>query len=161
MPAYCNGVYGIKPSSGRLPYHLLKGYLQDGAEAVGILCVNGVIAASMRDCELLVRSVSQAEPWLRDPSCAYLPWTESNKIKRPLVFGVISEDHDTSPLPPVRRVLNETCIKLKEAGHEVIDIDFHRSAELSQNAVNFFKIDGGKVLLLVTVLRDVLMENRH
>lgn len=154
MPAYCNGIYGVKPSSGRLPYHLLKGYLQNGAECVGILCVNGVIASSVRDCEMLLRYVSQAEPWLRDPSCAYLPWPISGIPERPLVFGVIREDHDTSPLPPVRRVLHETCLKLEKAGHEVVEIDFHRSAELAQVAVDFFKIDGGKVspLLLVDSL---------
>lgn len=148
MPAYCNGVYAVKPSSGRLPYHKLKGYLQDGAETVGILCVNGVIASSVRDCELLLRSVSQAEPWLYDPSCAYLPWPTSSPLSRPFVLGVIREDHETSLLPPVSRVLTETCLKVVEAGHEVVELEFHRSVELSENAVNFFKIDGGKVVLL-------------
>jgi Asp-tRNA(Asn)/Glu-tRNA(Gln) amidotransferase A subunit family amidase len=136
----------VKPSSGRLPYHLLKGYLTPGAESVGILCVNGVIAVSMRDCDLLLRSVAEAEPWLSDPGCSYLPWEKREVPSHPLAFGVIREDHESTMLPPVRRALEETCEKLRAAGHEIIELgEFYRSAELTQNAQNLFKIEGGKV----------------
>ncbi|OAP55797.1 hypothetical protein AYL99_09949 [Fonsecaea erecta] len=146
IPAYCNGVYAVKPSSGRLPYHLLQGYLTDGAETVGILCVNGVLAVSMRDCELLLRSVSDAEPWLYDPGCSYLPWESQPLPERPLVFGIIREDHETTPLPPLLRILRETSDKLRAAGHEVVDMEFYKCAELAQNAVGHFKLEGGKAL---------------
>ncbi|EXJ70781.1 uncharacterized protein A1O5_05771 [Cladophialophora psammophila CBS 110553] len=146
IPAYCNGVYAVKPSSGRLPYHRLQGYLTDGAETVGILCVNGVLAVSMRDCELLLRSISDAEPWLYDPGCSYLPWDSQPLLERPLVFGVIWEDHETTPLPPLLRILRETCDKLRTNGHEVIDMEFYKCAELAQNAVGNFKLEGGKAL---------------
>jgi amidase len=61
--------------------------------------------------------------------------------------GIIREDDETSLLPPVARVLSETCKKLEAAGHEIVELDFHRSAEIPANAVNFFKIDGGKVCI--------------
>ena len=138
-------MYAIKPSSGRLPYHRLQGYLTLGAEAIGILCVNGVMAVSMRDCDLLLRCVSDAEPWLYDPGCATLPWDASPLPNRPLVFGIILEDHETTPLPPLLRIMKETCDKLRAAGHEVIEIDFYKCAELATNAVGHFKLEGGKV----------------
>ncbi|OIW28582.1 amidase [Coniochaeta ligniaria NRRL 30616] len=146
IPAYCNGVYAIKPSSGRLPYHKLRGYLSLGAEAIGILCVNGVMAISMRDCDLLLRTVSDAEPWLLDPGFSYLPWDNSPLPDRPLVIGIIVEDHETSPLPPLIRIMRETCDKLRAAGHEVVEMDFYKCAELAQNAVGHFKVEGGKAL---------------
>ncbi|OAG38195.1 hypothetical protein AYO21_07528 [Fonsecaea monophora] len=146
IPAYCNGVYAVKPSSGRLPYHRLQGYLTEGAETVGILCVNGVLAVSMRDCELLLRAISDAEPWLYDPGCSYLPWDSQPLPEQPLVFGVIWEDHETTPLPPLLRILRETCDKLRAAGHEVVDMEFYKCAELAKNAVGHFKLEGGKAL---------------
>ncbi|KAL1844710.1 hypothetical protein VTK73DRAFT_1990 [Phialemonium thermophilum] len=154
IPAYCNGVYAIKPSSGRLPYHKLRGYLTEGAEAIGILCVNGVMAVSLRDCDHLLRSVTDAEPWLYDPGCSYSPWDPSPLPERPLVFGVILEDHETTPLPPLQRIAREACDKLRAAGHEVIEIDFYRCAELAKNAVGHFKLEGGKALDATRALTD-------
>jgi Asp-tRNA(Asn)/Glu-tRNA(Gln) amidotransferase A subunit family amidase len=100
----------------------------------------------MRDCELLLRSVSEAEPWLSDPGCAYLPWETRGTPSQPLAFGVIREDHESRMLPPVRRALDETCEKLRAAGHEIIEMgEFYKSAELTKNAQDLFKIEGGKV----------------
>jgi hypothetical protein len=55
------------------------------------------------------------------------------------------EDHDTSLLPPVTRILRETCEKIRAAGHEVVDLEFYKSEELSDNAVALFQVEGGKV----------------
>ncbi|OAA54374.1 Amidase [Niveomyces insectorum RCEF 264] len=146
IPAYCNGVYALKPSSGRLPYHRLRGYLTGGAEAIGVLCVNGVMAVSMRDCNCLLRSVTEAEPWLYDPGCSYLPWEALPLPTTPLVFGVIFEDHETTLLPPLKRIMEEACSKLRAVGHEVIEIEFYKCAELAKNAIGHFKLEGGKVI---------------
>lgn len=145
IPAYCNGVYAIKPSSGRLPYHRLQGYLTDGAENIGILCVNGVMAVSARDCEYLLRVVTEAEPWLYDPGCQYMPWIPDPVPNRPLVIGLITDDRDTAALPPIRRVIAETCKKLQDAGHEIVDVEIHKLSELAKNALALFQIEGGKV----------------
>lgn len=67
-------------------------------------------------------------------------------VTKTTAFGVIREDHETQPLPPVKRVLDETTAKLLAAGHEIIEIDFFKSAELAQNALDHFKVDGGKAL---------------
>lgn len=138
-------MYGLKPSSGRLPYHGVKGHFFAGAEVTGILCVSGVIAVSLRDCELLLRTISESQPWLEDPSCSFLPWKPMDPIRLPLVVGVISDEPATTLLPPVRRVLEETANCVRMAGHEVIELEFHKCAELNQVALNFAKIDGGRV----------------
>lgn len=44
----------------------------------------------------------------------------------------------------MKRVLDETMAKLRAAGHEIIEIEFFKSEELAQNALDHFKVDGGK-----------------
>ena len=148
-PAYCNGICGIKPSSGRIPYHLIKGQWANGAETAGILCVNGVLARSSQDCELIMREISRAEPWLVDPGCIYSPWQDVQTPKDPLVIGVIREEGEANLLPPVKRTLDTVAEKIKTAGHEIVELEFYRTLDLSEVAVNFFKVDGGKHLMSV------------
>ncbi|KAK9465689.1 amidase signature domain-containing protein [Lipomyces arxii] len=146
VPAYSNGVYAIKPSSGRLPYHNMKGYWEPGSEVAGILCVNAPMAVSYRDCEMLIRVIADAEPWLYDPSCQYLPWLKLEPLARPLSLGVIRFDGEIQTMPPVTRVLNELVEKLKIAGHDIVELELYRAEEISENAVDFFTADGGKFL---------------
>lgn len=125
----------------------MKGYLTEGAELIGILCVNGIIAVSLRDCELILRSIAEAEPWLHDPGCAYLPWDPSPLPSRPLTIGVIREDHECHVLPPIRRTLDVTCSKLEAAGHELVDMELYICDELAKNATDFFQLEGAAVTL--------------
>ncbi|KAK9449118.1 amidase signature domain-containing protein [Limtongia smithiae] len=146
VPAYTHGVYAMKPSSGRLPYYGVKGYWEPGAETAGILCVNAPMAVSFRDCELLMKTITDAEPWLYDPSCQYLPWNEPAPLGRKLALGVIRFDTEVQTLPPVRRALEETVAKLKAAGHDLVEMELYRAGEISDNAVDIFKVDGGAFL---------------
>ncbi|KAK7204916.1 general amidase-like protein [Myxozyma melibiosi] len=147
VPAYTHGVYSLKPSSGRVPYHNVKGYLEPGAETAGILCVNAPMAVSVRDLEFVMKCMSDAEPWLYDPSCQYLPWNEPKPLDRKLSIGVIRFDTEVQTLPPVARVLDETVEKLKAAGHEIVELELYLADEISANAVDHFKVDGGAFLL--------------
>ncbi|KAK9480277.1 amidase signature domain-containing protein [Lipomyces japonicus] len=147
VPAYTHGIYAIKPSSGRLPYHNMKGYLEPGAETVGVLCVNAPMAVSYRDCELIMRVIADAEPWLYDPSCQYLPWIKPAPLGRPLALGIIRSDTENQTLPPVARVLNETVDKLKTSGVDIVELELYKAEEISDNAVDFFTVDGGDFLV--------------
>ncbi|KAK9462318.1 amidase signature domain-containing protein [Lipomyces oligophaga] len=147
VPAYTHGIYSIKPSSGRIPYHNMKGYLEPGAETAGILCVNAPMAVSYRDLEMLMRVVAEAEPWLYDPSCQYMPWIVPKPVDGPLSIGVIRFDTEVQTLPPIARVLDETVEKLKAAGHDIIELELFKGDEISDNAVDHFKVDGGAFLL--------------
>ncbi|KAK9385519.1 amidase signature domain-containing protein [Lipomyces mesembrius] len=146
VPAYSHGIYSTKPSSGRLPYHNMKGYLEPGAETVGVLCVNAPMAVSYRDCEMLMRVIAETEPWLYDPSCQYLPWIQPKPLRRTLSLGVIRFDGEVQTLPPITRALNEVCDKLKAAGHEIIELELYKFQDISDNAVDFFTADGGEFL---------------
>ncbi|GEM12727.1 fatty-acid amide hydrolase [Rhodotorula toruloides] len=119
IPAAMCGVYGFKPSFGRLPFLSGKGV---GGGAEFIYPVWGPLARSIPDLELLMRSVISSEPWKIDPTCVPMPWTPVS-LDRPLRIGVLRDNGMVRPHPPIRRMLDETVSKLRAAGHEVIDWD--------------------------------------
>lgn len=143
VPAYANGVYGFKPSSGRIPYYNIKGYWPPGEEYNGILCVDGPIAVSMRDCELIVKSISGTKPWLYDPTCICSPWPQEVPAKEKLSIGVIKVD----TLEPITSILKEAIAKLEAAGHEIVEVEFLEEEKLQDIASELFKVDGGEYLI--------------
>ncbi|KAK7203246.1 amidase signature domain-containing protein [Myxozyma melibiosi] len=140
VPAYANGCFGIKPSSGRNPYHNIKGYWPDGEDVTGVLCVDGPITTSARDLELILKSIAIQEPWLVDPSCARLPWVDPEPLDRPLRIGVINS---VKTYEPITSIFKDFQSKVAAAGHELVEIDLHKVTELADIATRFFKADGG------------------
>ncbi|PHH91282.1 hypothetical protein CDD83_1092 [Cordyceps sp. RAO-2017] len=119
VPAAFNGVYGFKPSVGRVPLFGLECTMV-GFES--IMAVAGPIGRSVDDLELFFQVVSDAKPWLTEPLLA-TPWTsqtesmQSSKLK----IGIMTWDEVVLPHPYITRVIGEVAAKLKEAGHEVFD----------------------------------------
>ncbi|OJD32556.1 amidase [Diplodia corticola] len=140
IPALCNGVYGFKPTANRLPFggNAAPGRLGSPSPIVPL---SGPLATSLRDCELLVRSIVSAEPWLLDDSALNLPWrstsppaSSTTTTKTPLRLGLITED-PTRPLhPPVLRALRTAASKLSAAGHTIVPLD-EPSASASASAL--------------------------
>ncbi|BGP34337.1 hypothetical protein JCM10296v2_006152 [Rhodotorula toruloides] len=152
MPAAMCGVYGFKPTCGRLP---ILGGAGVGAGAEFVLPTWGRLARSIPDLELLLRSVISSDPWKIDPTCVPIPWTPV-KLDRPLRIGVLRDNGMVRPHPPIRRMLDETVEKLKAAGHEVIDWDVAPLHIKAHNlAFSFFHQDGG------AMLRATLQDEPH
>lgn len=142
IPAMCNGLYGIKPGSNRVPYTGQTGTAKDGSSNIGLPASAGPLATSMRDCELLLRVVSDARPWERDPSLAFGVWEEQGEVqKRPLI-GVMRTDDLIAPLPPVAKVLDEVVETLRKSGVEVIEISSPEFKKCQSLGNAFFGIDG-------------------
>ncbi|KZZ95855.1 general amidase [Moelleriella libera RCEF 2490] len=91
IPAFCNGLYGIKPSCGRVPISAGRQQQQQqqrqGEEEVHGLAVSppgvaemgltpsaGPLATSIRDCEMFLRVVADSCPWEKDAAVIYGPW---------------------------------------------------------------------------------------
>ena len=139
----CGGLYGIKPSAGRIPYVGQENGRRKGASNIGLPASAGPIAVSLRDCELFLKTVSDARPWERDPSLAYGLWSEQGSIERKPLLGVIRQDGLITPLPPVSKALDETVRSLRSSGLEVIEIDAPAFKKCQSLANKFFGIDGG------------------
>ncbi|TVY85059.1 putative amidase [Lachnellula suecica] len=142
IPAMVNGVYGIKPSSRRVPDAGLESGAKPGARQVGLTASAGPIAVSMRDCELFLKTVSNAQPWEKDPDCIYGRWEEQGSMAKKPLLGVIRTDDLITPLPPVSKALDEAVQTLRKSGVEVVEIDAPAFKKCQSLANSFFGIDG-------------------
>lgn len=122
IPALCNGIYGFKPSSDRIPY---SGQTSAGRlGSPGFPAAAGPLANSFADLELLMKSVIDARPWDLDAQALAIPWnTTGVEKKNKLRIGLLKEDLKWPAWPPVRRALDTAAKKLADAGHEVIELD--------------------------------------
>ncbi|KAI6792217.1 amidase [Hortaea werneckii] len=137
IPAMCNGLVGVKPSHGRVPYAGQEAGSLPGSSKLGIEATAGPIARTVRDCELLLRVVGDASPWLFDPDVLPHSWTQqlpllpspSSHPTRPLRVGVVRNDGHTIPLPPIANLMEELSHHLRHPALppwqpiEVIDLD--------------------------------------
>ena len=115
-----NGVYGLKPSSTRLPYQGVS-VSTDGQEHVP--SVIGPMTRNMESLVTVTKAVIDANPWDQDPKCCPVPWRSAvyqDALSRPLVIAVMRDDGVVRCHPPVLRVLDQVASKLQKAGHEII-----------------------------------------
>ncbi|KAK5691591.1 hypothetical protein LTR97_011585 [Elasticomyces elasticus] len=144
IPAHMSGLYGLKPSSGRLPYHGVP-VSTEGQEHIP--SVIGPLARSLSSIHLVTKAVIDAAPWRLDPKMVPLPWREdtySEMQSRRLVIGLLVDDGVVKVQPPVERVLRDVAAKLRRAGHEVIDWDASGHQECIQIMDQYYTADGGE-----------------
>ncbi|KAI7152552.1 amidase [Hortaea werneckii] len=121
IPAICNGLVGVKPSHGRVPYAGQEAGSLPGSSKLGIEATAGPIARTVRDCELLLRVVGDASPWLFDPDVLPHSWTQqlpliphpSSRPTQPLRIGIVRSDGHALPLPPIANLMDEISHHLR------------------------------------------------
>jgi amidase len=107
--------------STRLPYQGVS-VSTDGQEHVP-----SVIGPMSRDLDSLIavtKAVVDAAPWDQDPKCCPIPWRSdlfTSAQSKPLVIAVMRDDGVVRPHPAVSRVLDDVVVKLKQAGHDIVD----------------------------------------
>lgn len=128
IPAAFNGLYGLRPSSGRFPYEGIANSM-DGQNS--ILSVVGPLARSVATLRLLAKSILTQEPWLHDPLVHEIPWRDSHEQQildlisakqngsPRLAFGIMRDDEIVTPQPPVQRAMDIVIRTLERIGHEV------------------------------------------
>ncbi|KAK4508799.1 hypothetical protein PRZ48_002538 [Zasmidium cellare] len=127
IPAGFNGLYGIRPSTGRLPYEGMANSM-DGQNSV--LSVVGPIATTPDALRLVTQALLSTRPWLHDPLVHEIPWRPeaelpvSDPVQRAqnkLSFGVLRHDGKCTLMPPVTRAIEMTVEAVKKQGHQVIE----------------------------------------
>lgn len=117
IPAAFNGLFGMRPSAGRMPYEGMANSM-DGQNSV--LSVVGPLASSVGALRLVIKGLLETKPWLHDPLVHEIPWRpEQAELPKKLAFGVIKHDGVCACTPPVRRAIDTIVEKLEKAGHEV------------------------------------------
>lgn len=120
IPSHCNGLWGLKPSSGRMPYQGVA-VSTDGQQHVPSAI--GPMARSLRSLSIVTKAVIETKLWTMDASLPPMPWQDrvfNNFSQRPLVIGIMPDDGVVRVHPPIDRVFNDTVAKLRQAGHEIV-----------------------------------------
>jgi Asp-tRNA(Asn)/Glu-tRNA(Gln) amidotransferase A subunit family amidase len=146
----CNGIYGFKPSNGRIPY----GKQQDagaipGMGRIGMQAVAGPLARSLDDIDFVLREVvPRAELW--DHDCLPGSWADEIAIRGSgenggFVIGILRGDGNCELLPPIRKVIDEVAEMLRRtAGVQVVDVPTPPAWTECQSLANkFLGIAGG------------------
>lgn len=116
--AFC-GLFGIRPSFGRLPY-LGAANSMPGQNTIPSVC--GPLTTSASSLRLMLKSTLEQQPWLYDPAVVDMPWRdELSTLPVRLAFGIYRADDQVRPLAPVKRAIEELITTLQKLGHEVIE----------------------------------------
>lgn len=142
IPAAFNGLFGLRPSTGRLPYEGMANSM-DGQNT--ILSAVGPLSSSIAGIQLVTKAILSQKPWLHDPLVHDIPWREEQyqsvasaaKDKGRLTFAVLRHDGACQPVPPVSRAVDMVVKSLEQRGHQVIEWTppSHRKGEEIAGAV--------------------------
>jgi amidase len=145
IPAMCNGIFGIKPSAGRVPYTGQEGGSPPGSSQLSLQSSAGPLARTIRDCELLLKTVAEAEPWNRDADVVFGGWNAQGELsgQHDIVIGLVRRDGVIEPLPPVQNMLADAVGALKAQGIQVVEMDITPLFSKCQSLANsLFSADG-------------------
>ena len=113
-PAAFNGLYGIRPTSMRVPKNLWEGTMSG---QVAIRDSAGPICHSIDDIRLFTRLLITNEQARYDTNAVPVPWRPVNLTPK-LCIGIMKWDHVVMPHPPILRAIAHTKHVLSAAGHE-------------------------------------------
>lgn len=127
VPAMCQGIYGFKPSTGRVPYGGQESGQVAGKGRIALQPVAGPLARSVADiAAVMAEIVPRAELFGEDGIPGYWPAPPvpaALAASRSFTVGVLKTDGLVTPLPPITRVLSEVAQLLRRTpGVEVVDI---------------------------------------
>ena len=155
IPAAFNGLYGLRPSSGRLPYEGMANSM-DGQNS--ILSVVGPLAGNVASLRLVTKAVLAQKPWQHDPMVLEMPWRDAQEkdmarllelgtrpvpAESKLAFGVIRTDGVVNPTPPVARALEMVVAAVRAAGHVVVEWAGPAHSVINEVGFKSWIFDGG------------------
>jgi amidase len=144
IPAVFNGLYGLRPSTGRLPYEGMANSM-DGQNS--ILSVVGPLAPNVASLRLATQALLSQSPWLSDPLVHEVPWRPDQeadiKNGKKLCIGILQTDGVVNPTPPITRAIDIVTKALKDAGHEVIPWTPPSHRTINDTGLKTWKFDAG------------------
>ena len=123
-PAANNGLYGLRPTTRRIPIggcaapRLGSGYVEG---------VVGPLSTSLEGIKIFMKTVLTAKPWFNDPTLVPIPWrSEQLPLARDghtaLTVAVLWDDGVVRPHPPIMRALKEVAGRLGQIpGIKLVD----------------------------------------
>lgn len=147
-PAAANGVYGLRPTTQRLPN---TDFVAPMLGSEHIVPVVGPLSTSIQGLRTFCRTIIDAKPWLTHPNLIPIPWREEPMLEstslglKKLKIGVIWDDGIVKPHPPVLRALHEVVEKLMGLqGVEVVDWKPYKHDVAWSIIASLYFADGGR-----------------
>ncbi|KAH7928245.1 general amidase [Leucogyrophana mollusca] len=153
QPAAFCGLYGLRPSYGRIPY-AGAGNSMEGQDSV--LSVFGPMSNSIAGVKLFMKAVIERQPWLKDPLAVRKKWDEAeynlvdHGAGKQLCFAIMWDDKHIAPHPPITRGLKLVKHALSAAGHQVIDWEPFKHEELSDAVRSIWNAGSNEDFLVTT-----------
>ncbi|KAE8379943.1 amidase signature domain-containing protein [Aspergillus bertholletiae] len=154
VPAMCNGIYGFKPSVGRVPIRGQDGGHIPGKSRVSLQAVAGPLARSVADLgtimeEVVLRSELFSEDCIPGRWHGEFPFRLPETPARNVTIGLLRSDGVVEPLPPIAKVLDEVAqILRKTPGVEVVEIPVPAALTKCQGlAGRLMGVDGGNAMM--------------
>ncbi|KAF2623571.1 amidase [Macroventuria anomochaeta] len=156
VPAAFNGLYGLRPSTGRLPYEGMSNSMDGQNTVLSVVGPLGTTASSLR---LVTKALLSQQPWLYDPLVHEIPWRsaeeehiqqllqfvgESVPKEKRLAFGIIHTDGVVTPTAPIRRAIKLVTKALEAAGHEITTWSPPSHRVLNDTGFRPWVFDGGR-----------------
>lgn len=147
-PAANNGVYGLRPTSMRLP---MQGFTATMLSEEHILAVVGPLSTSLAGVKIFMKTLIDARPWIREPSLVPLPWkteaqfpTDKKDGSKTIKIGLLTDDGVVRPHPPILRALKSMAEKLQTVpGVQIIPFKPHDHPRAWEIISSLYFADGG------------------
>ncbi|EGV65445.1 amidase [Yamadazyma tenuis] len=125
IPAYCNGVYGLRSTVNRIPN--VGGTDPSRDYFVGVDFTTGPLAVDLEGIELVTKAIIESEACSKISMARAVPWRPV-EVSRPLRIGSLVPESRLPIHPPLKRILKEAEQKLRAQGHEIVPIEKYPSA---------------------------------
>lgn len=119
VPAMCQGVYGLKPSTGRVPFGGQQMAQLEGKGRISLQTVAGPLARSVGDLDVVMREIVPRAELFEDGVPG--SWPVLTPTKK-MTIGILKKDGLVEPLPPITKILDEVSQKLQATGVNVVEI---------------------------------------
>ncbi|KAM0717307.1 hypothetical protein Q7P37_007159 [Cladosporium fusiforme] len=151
-PAANQGVFGLRPTSYRLP---LDGFAATMLGEEHIVPVVGPLSTSLEGVKIFMKALIDQKPWLYDPMLIPMPWKDSThgsllrksstKQSRTLRIGILADDQIVKPHPPIQRGM-QTLISALQSHPSITLIPFppHDHATAWQIISSLYFADGAR-----------------
>lgn len=128
IPANLQGLYGLSPTTGRVPMD------KSGQRSYVVPPVAGPLAHDLSTLETFMDALaSVGKPWEYEPFAPPLPWRREMAAMpdRPLKIGYFVDDGFCRCQPPLELAVVKAVEALKAAGHEVVpwSTDLHAEGD--------------------------------
>lgn len=152
VPAMCQGIYGFKPSNGRVPYGGQESGQLAGKGRIALQAVAGPLARSTGDISAVMGEIiRRSELFGEDCIPGYWPppsAASSLYPQRKFTIGILKTDGLVTPLPPITRILDEVAQHLTRTGVNVVDIPVPSALPKCQGvAGRLMGVDDGSTML--------------